>query len=890
MTQPWHSLTVEETLQKLNTTTAGLTTEEVASRQKNYGPNELPAAHTDGVLRIFARQFRSPLIVILALAAVAMFLLGDSTDAAIIIFVLLFNSFIGATQEGRAAKTLLALRTFVVAETNVLRDGHEQRLAERELVPGDILILREGDRIPADCRILTAEHLRTEESALTGESLPSSKNSAVLPAGERLPADTPNLLWQGTAVAAGAATAVVVATGLTTMLGGIAQKIVSIDTEIPLKADIRQLSGVIVRAVVFLGLSLFFFGVLTGRPINEMFATVVSLAVSLIPEGLPIVITLVLSIGVWRMGQRRALVKKLQAVEALGQADILAVDKTGTVTENALAVREIRYADQIFTVTGTGFEPVGEIMQNGQVIEVKNFPQLHFIADCARRCATAPAVWDNLQQRWKPLGDPTEVALWTFSQKVFQPTTAPNTLIADFPFSSETKFHATISHNGDQALLVVLGAPENVLARCQFTNPADQTAILKNIETMAESGLRVLALATANAPVIPAEPSQFPPLTFAGLIGMADSLRQGVTESVAAAQQAGLRVVMITGDHQITAQAIATQAGIFQPGDRVINGAALRLLTDAELDQIILSTSVFARIAPEDKLRIVESFRRHRKIIAMTGDGVNDAPAIVAADLGIAMGRMGTEVAKEASDIVLLDDNFSTIVSAIEEGRSIFKTVKKVILYLFSTNAGEAILITGCLIAGLPLPLLPGQIIWLNLVTDTFLDVGLGMDPKEPGLLQAKFLKADRQLLDAAAIRRLIFLAFTMAIGTAIMYLLYLDQGTDKSRTIALTTLAVFQWFNVWNCRSSQRSIFQINPFSNPHLLAATAVVVGLHLLVIYQPMLQKILHTVPLSGHEWLQILAVASSILVVEEIRKIFVRRKQERSIKLDVLSKEI
>lgn len=884
----WYSKDPQEIFQILHSDEHGLSQTEALKRLDLYGPNKLPEEKREGLWIIFFRQFQSPLIYILFTACVIIFLMGEIVDASIILAILIFNSIIGTIQEGRAQNTLVALKKFVETKATILRENNEIIVPDTEVVPGDIIVLQEGERIPADARVLVSHGLNTDEAAITGESTP--KHKIIEPITEKdLPdADQKNIVFKGTNIVSGNGKALVVATGAETVIGKIARQIATIDAEIPLKKDIRNLSRVIIIAVAIISVILFILGISSGKTVEEMFATVVSLAVSVIPEGLPVVITLVLATGVWRMSKQNVLVKKLQAVEALGQARVIAVDKTGTITKNELVIRKVYVDGNIYDVGGIGYEPKGGVTHEDNVVNPHHHPGLVFSAKIAAFCASARLMFSQETSSWRVTGDPTEAAMLVFAEKLgFNKEQMERTYIpvSEIPFDYKLKYHATAHDGGNEKILTVVGAPEvmvqlstKILIRNtehQLT-PDKRDEIEREILRMSEEGLRVIAFATSSQIPETLKPETLPELTLVGLFGMKDALRSEVAVAMEKTKLAGIRVVMITGDHRVTAQAIAKEAGIWHEGDEIISGDELEKLYDHELSEKLSRTTVFARVTPEHKLRIIEAYKARGEVIAMTGDGVNDAPSLVAADLGVAMGKIGTEVAKEASDIILLDDNFGSIVSAVEEGRSIYKTIRKVILYLFSTSAGEVLAISGAIVVGFPLLLLPAHIIWLNFVTDVFLVVALAMEPKEKGLLRGTFKRPPKYLVDGPMTRRILVMAIPMAIGTLLFFKGYLDGDMVKAWTIALTLLAVFQWFNAWNCRSETESVFTVNPFSNKFLTLALVGVVSLQAFIIYNPLAQKIFRTTALAGEEWLIIIAIASSIVFVEEIRKFFVRRR--------------
>lgn len=896
MEQLWYIKKTPEVLEALDSQEEGLALEEAKIRLKKYGFNKLPEAKLESLLSIFSRQFQSPLIYTLLLACLIVFLMGEYIDGLVILFVLLFNAVVGTFQEGKAQNTLLALKKFAETNTKVLRDGKELVIPDYEVVPGDIIILQEGDKISADARILLSNNLTIDESALTGESLPVHKVAESISALHLQVVDQKNMVFKGTHIVAGNGQAIVVSTGLATVFGKISQEIAVIDSEIPLKANIRYLSRLIIGTVATISILIFFLGLILGHSIREMFTTVVSLAVSIIPEGLPIVMTLVLATGVWRMSKCNALVKKLHAVEALGQAKVIAVDKTGTLTKNEIVLQKVYVNGKTFDISGEGYKPEGEVTLKGNKVDPPNHQELLLAGKIAAFGTNNSVAFNEENRQWESTGDPTDSALLVFAKKIGFHKDAlekESPKLAEMPFDYKKKYHVVLHELDNKPFLTVVGAPEEVFGLSskiwiegkQVHLSAEKRKELEEQQTaMSEEGLRVIAFALKEKVNGGLDTNDIKELTFVGLLGLKDALRPEVSEAVSKATAAGIKVVMITGDHKITAASIAKEAGIYHEGDTILTGEDIDLLSADELADMLDKVSVFARVTPDHKLKIVQAYKRKGEIVAMTGDGVNDAPSLVAADLGVGMGRIGTEVAKEASDIVLLDDNFASIIAAVEEGRSIYKTIKKVILYLFSTSFGEVFTITGALILGLPLPILAAQIVWLNFVTDGFLDVSLAMEPKEEGLLKSSFEHPKKYLLDGLTIQRMFLMAIPMMVGTLFLFQRYYQTDIVKAWTVSLTVLAVFQWFNVWNCRHDKKSIFQLNPFSNKFVLGATLIVIVLQLLAIYHPLMQRLLKTTALDISDWLMIVPVASSIIVVEEIRKFIYRYiKNEKEVTL-------
>jgi len=888
MENNWHLKSEIEILKQLQSDGKGLSFEEAGRRLSQYGKNKLLEAKTDSLAIIFLRQSQSPLIYILFIAALVIFAMNEIVDGSIILAVLLFNAIIGTIQEGKAQNTLSALKKFVETKATVLRQGLEMIVSDGEIVPGDIIILQEGEKVPADARVISSHNLNLDESMLTGESESVHKIEEVIKKTDSLAPEIKNMVFKGTYILSGNGKAIVVGTGLNTVIGKIAKEIKAIDSEMPFKVNIRYLSRLIIIAVGSISSLLFLAGIILGNSVVEMFTTVVSLSVSIIPEGLPIVMTLVLAGGVWNMSKKNVLVKKLQAVEALGQARVIAVDKTGTITNNEMVVQKIYLAGKFFEVSGSGYEPKGEIRFEEKAVCLPNHPELLLAGRIAVFCSNARVMYNENSGQWNVSGDPTEAAMGIFGKKLgFNKSELENEspLVVDLPFDYKLKYHATVHRFESKNFLAIAGAPEEILKLCQKIRRGGKSLVLTEEEKiqlesvfleMSKGGMRVVALAAdyEAGDVLKAE--EINNLTFVGFLGMRDSLRLEVVEAVKKIILTNIRVVMITGDHKNTALAIAKEAGIYRSGGIVLTGQEIDRLSDKMLKEKISACSVFARVTPDHKLRIIQAYKARGEIIAMTGDGVNDAPSLVAADLGIAMGRIGTEVAKEASDIILLDDNLGNIISAVEEGRNIYQTIKRVILYLFSTSVGEVLTIGGALAISFPLPLLPSQIIWLNFVTDGFLDVALAMEPKQKGLLRGKFERPKKWIVDNLMIQRIFLMAVPMALGALWLFGKYFEADINKAWTISLTTLAAFQWFNAWNCRSEEKSLFQMNPFSNMFLVVITLIVIILHLLAVYHPAMQRILHTVPLGLSDWLIIVSLASSIIAVEEVRKFFYRRK--------------
>jgi Ca2+-transporting ATPase len=873
---------------------SGLSSNQAISLISSVGQNKLPDGKVDGIFTIFLRQFYSPLIYILLVAGVIVFLLGEIVDGIVILAVLIFNALVGTFQEGKAQNTLLALRRFVETKANVIRDSRELIISDTEIVPGDLILLNEGEKVPADARLIISNGLKVNESSLTGESEPVSKMSDVVPGDSVSVSDQGNMVFKGTNVVSGNGRAIVVVTGTNTVIGKIAVEIQNINTDMPLKKNIEDLSRKIIIIVIAISLFVFALGLFYGKGLLEMFKTVVSLAVSIIPEGLPVVVTLILATGVMRMGKKNALVKKLQAVEALGQANIIAVDKTGTITKNELSIKKIYTSGKIFEVTGSGYNPTGDILLDDKKVSVADHSDILNLASILALTSRARVLFSETDKNWKVVGDPTDAAMTVFSEKV---GLVRNTLeekfpvLSELPFDYRLKYHAVLNKDVGGNKLSVVGAPESILGLTTKIRIGDKVIELeKSVRAELESifhklsavGLRVIACAEKiNLSLSEIRHQDIHGLCFAGFVAMEDTLRPEIFDSMNKARNADIRVVMITGDHRITAEALARQAGIFKDGDEILTGEEMDTMSIEEISRKLDSVRVFARVNPEHKLNLIKAFRAKGDIVAMTGDGVNDAPSLVAADLGVAMGVVGAEVSKEAADIVLLDDNFGTIVLAVEEGRNIYKTIKKVILYLFSTSLGEVLTLVAAIFLGLPLPLLAVQIIWLNFVTDGFLVLALALEKKDVGLLSGKFTGHDKKLVDRNMLIRMLVMALPMAIFTVYFFAEQYALDLVKAQTFALTLLAVFQWFNAINCHSDSDSVFKDNPLSNKYIVLALVTVAVLQALAVYNPLFQAFLGTTALSITDWIIIFVTSLSIILAEEIRKLFFSSRAFKSI---------
>jgi Ca2+-transporting ATPase len=880
----WWALSKEEVLKKLNTNLdKGLSYEEVKLRLQKFGENKLPESKKESVIKIFLDQFKSPLIYILLVASFIVYLLGDLKDSLIIIFVLFFNAFVGSFNEIKARNAIFSLNKFIENKTTVLREGKEYIIDVSELVPGDIVLIREGEKIPADLRIVESYNLKIDESALTGESIPVHKKDEVLKE-DTIVQERHNMVFMGTTVVGGYGKGIVVETGIETFMGQISQKILSIDTEIPLKKDVRFFSKILLIIILISVLFLFILGIFTGKNFREMFFIVVALSVSVIPEGLPVLLTITLARGVWIMAQKNALVKKLQAVESLGQVKIIAVDKTGTITKNELVIKKVFINNNFFDIEGNGYESSGKITFNNRLININNYPELNLAGKIAMSCADAVLSFIEDKKIWKVSGDPTEASMLVFAQKLGfnkEKFELENSKINEIPFDYKNKYHAVLRKINKKDFVSVVGAPEKVLELSNYLytnlgikklNKKEKEKLYDVFQKMSEQGLRILGFSYKEKNKISITDSGIDDLVFCGFFGIEDSLKPEVKEAVEKVKRAGVKIVMITGDHKLTALSIAREAGILEENSKVLTGEEIDKLTSDALIQEVEDVSVFARVTPEHKLKIIEAYRKRGDNIAMTGDGVNDAPSLVAADLGVAMGKIGTEVAKDASDIILLDDNFGTIVEAMKEGRVMYKNIQKIILFLVGTSFGEFLSISAGVLLGLPNIILPAQILWLNLVTDPFMATPLAFEKEEENILEKKFNRS-KYIIDKLMMQRIVLMGFVMMFGALYVFNLIYEFDLARAQTLTLLTLAIFQWFNAWNCRFENKSIFK-ELFSNKYLLYALGAVIILQILAIYLPVMNYVLNTVPLSFYDWILAMVVSLFIIFAEELRKYIVR----------------
>jgi magnesium-transporting ATPase (P-type) len=874
---PWHTVELSALHESLSATPNGLTDAEAQARLREYGPNMLPEQPPPALWQIVLRQFYSPLIYILLIAAVVSVFIGDLKDAGFIAAVLVLNAIIGSYQEWKAEQSSLALRKLLQIRAAVQRDGEVREISGEEVVPGDVVWLESGNRVPADLRLLTAHGFEIDESLLTGESLPVTKDTAWIGPENAPVGDRANMSFAGSIVTRGRSKGIVVATGAATNVGQLAVDVVSAaGGKPPLLQRMERFTNVIAGATLVIAASIGVLGASMGRySASEMFLFVVALAVSAIPEGLPVAMTVALAIATTRMARRGVIVRRLTAVEGLGSCTLIATDKTGTLTVNELTVREVRLpSGQTFTVTGEGFAPSGQVLLDERPVEVGGQTALGSLARAGVLCNESDLHQRNGNWEWR--GDAVDVALLSFGHKLGwrrAATLDTHPQVNEIPFESERQFAATFHEMDGEVRVFVKGAPERILAMC--SDGDDKSKLEATAVEMASRGFRVLALAEGKGDVgadrsqAPAEPSN---LTLLGFVGMIDPLRAGVREAVHACHDAGVGVSMVTGDHGVTALAIARDLDLAHDESEVITGPELTEKSPEELAEIVGRVRVFARVAPRQKLEIVEAAREAGHFVAVTGDGVNDAPALRSANIGVAMGRSGTDVAREAADLVISDDNFATIVAGIEEGRIAYDNIRKVIYLLISTGAAELVLMGLAIATGMPLPLLPVQILWLNLVTNGIQDVALAFEPGEGDVLKRNPRPPRERIFNRLMIERTVVAAIVVGIIGFSAFNWMISRGWEvaDARNVLLFMMVLFENFHIGNCRSETKSAFQLSPLRSPILLAGAVTAFLLHVAVMNVPFMQGILGTAPVPLITWFSVAALAVTIVPAIELHK--------------------
>ena len=885
----YHSEELEQLFMLFEVTKEGLSNAEVQRRLGTYGPNRLtPPKKASSLLR-FLRQFDNILIYVLIVAGIVTLLLAHWIDAGVIFGVVVINAIIGFIQEGKAEKALDAIRNLLSPQALVRRDDTRLLVTSEDLVPGDIVILQTGDKVPADMRLLNVRNLKIDESILTGESLPVEKGTEPVSAEAAL-GDRISMAFSGTLVTYGRGEGIVVGTSDNTEIGRISTMLGRVETlETPLLHRLEEFGRTLTIAIVSASVLLFAFGVFfRGYSSAEMFNVAVGLAVSAIPEGLPAIMTIALAIGVQAMARRNSIVRKLPAVETLGSVTVICSDKTGTLTRNEMTVRSVALPDAIYTVTGSGYVPEGEFMLGAEKIDIRNANPLAAIAHASLLCNDA-----NVQVRdgqWHLAGDPTEGALFLLGLKAgFDPVIEQRNWprIDAIPFESEHRFMATLHHDhAGNGRIYLKGAPEVIFGKCAIqqrgknTEPLDMAFWNEAMRSIASDGQRLLAVAYREISIEKVSlefDDVATDMVLLGVTGMIDPPREEVIAAIQSCQRAGIRVKMITGDHIDTARVIGRMIGIGD-GNHAVTGADIEKMDDEELWEVAEKNDVFARSSPEHKLRLVMALQARGHVVAMTGDGVNDAPALKRADVGIAMGMKGTEVSKEAAEMVLADDNFATIASAVEQGRTVYDNLKKSILFILPTNGGEALSIIVALLLGYTMPVTAVQILWVNMVTAVTLALSLAFEKTELNVMERSPRKSDEPILSGFILWRIFYVSFILMVGTIGLFYWYEQAGYSHgyARTVAVNTLVMFEVFYLFSSRYFYASVFSKEGLTaNPAVLYSTGILIILQLLFVYLPVMQTLFGTVSLQLSDWMLILAVSFSVLLLVEFEKFLIRR---------------
>lgn len=891
----WYLKSKAQVIKELETDIEkGLTDAQVEARLEKYGPNTLKEEKKKSLLSRILAQFADFLVLILIVAAIISMFVGESTDAIVILAIVVLNAFLGVYQEGKAEKSLDALKKMSSPTAKVVRNGQTAIVNADTLVPGDIVLLDAGDIMPADLRFSESSNLKIEEASLTGESVPVDKFSEAEYAEEVSLGDRKNMGYMSTIVTYGRAKAIVVGTAHDTEIGKIATAIQTSPTEVtPLQKQLNGLGKVLGIATIIICAIVFGVGILQGNGVLEMLMISISLAVAAIPEGLPAIVTIVLALGMNRMVKRHAIVKKLLAVETLGSTTVICSDKTGTLTQNEMTVVKA-YADKTsIDISGTGYSPKGDFHVEGESLDPNSLPSLKTLLSIATLSNDAEI--EAGEDGYNVIGDPTEGSLMTLGSKAGISRSDINKTyprVEEIPFDSERKMMTTFHKDFLPGKIVSFtkGAPDIIMDKCSHISIDGQALdfdaeLRKDIMDMnskfSKDALRVLAFAYKEYPSLPEtiESKQVESdMTFVGLVGMIDPARPEAKEAIAKCKEAGIQTIMITGDYKETAFAIAKELGLAEKESQAIMGSELDSLNDAELQERVKTTKVFARVSPDHKVRIVEALKRNGNVTAMTGDGVNDAPALKKADIGVAMGITGTDVAKNTAELILTDDNFSSIVSAVEEGRVIYDNIRKFVYFLLSCNIGEIILIFTSILMGIPVPLLPIQLLWLNLVTDSFPALALGTEQGDPDIMQKKPRDPKEPLLNKDLVTRIIIQSIAIGGTTLAAYLIALrnyPNNIEEARTIAFTTLILAELLRSYSVRSQTHSIFEIGLFTNMTLVYGTLFSFSLTLAVVYIPFLQPIFDTFPMGWADWQIVIPFAFIPLVVGEVSKI-IRKK--------------
>ena len=869
----------------LNSNTDGLTDEEAGSRLAAIGANRLPAPPGPGLLKRFFKHFNDPLIYVLLGAAVITALLSHWVDTGVILGVVTINAIIGFIQEGKAEKALEGIRKMLSLHADILRGGAWISIDAGDIVPGDIVRLRSGNRVPADMRLIEVHNLSVEESALTGESLPVEKNTAAV-AQNAMPGDQTCMAFSGTLVTAGRAIGVVTHTGTSTQIGRISSMLAEVQTiSTPLMRQMARFGTVLSISIVALAILMFLIGYLVhGLAIADLFLASIGFAVAAIPEGLPAVLSITLALGVQRMARHSAITRRLNAVETLGSVTVICSDKTGTLTRNEMTSRHVITRSAKYDIDGTGYAPQGAVLHDGNAITVAENAELFELIEVMAVCNDSSVVEED--GHWKVVGEPTEGALRTLALKgAFDAEEYKR--LAVIPFESENKFMAALVKQPEgQRRILLKGAPDRLLDRCTHQKSPDgsredidRVYWERAIDELSSTGLRVLAAAAREADTHPDSlniDDLNHDMLFLGLVGIIDPPRPEAIRAISLCQQAGIQVKMITGDHAGTALAIGREMGIESEAG-AISGRELENSSNEELQQIAHQYNIFARTSPEHKLRLVTALQATGEVVAMTGDGINDAPALKRADVGVAMGIKGTEATKEAADIVLTDDNFATIERAVEEGRTIYDNLRKAILFILPTNGAEAFVVLAAVIFGFMLPILPVQILWVNMVTAVTLALALAFEPSEPGLMQRAPRRPDAPILGAYFLWRISFVSLLIGCITIAIFLFAIKKGVapELARTMAVNSLVVAQMFYLFNSRYLRESSLRLDSlFTNSAAWITIGCLTALQLLYVYAPFMNLLFSSQPMAATHWLVPIAAGACVFVIVEIEKTIVR----------------
>jgi len=882
--KPWHSMTAEEVFSSLNTDKQGLSTDDASRRIQEYGPNKLPERGKQSEFSRFIKQFDNILIYVLLVAAVVTAVLGHWVDTWIILAVVIINAIIGFIQEGKAEKALEGIKKMLSLKASVIRDGQKNEIDAEELVPGDIVSLTAGDKIPADLRIFKEKSFQVEESPLTGESAAVEKRSQAVDEDTEL-GDRTSMAYSGTTATYGNAQGVVIGTGENTELGKINTMISEVqEITTPLLRQIHDFGTKLAFVILGAAVALFLFGFfIRGHNIDDMFMAVISLAVAAIPEGLPAIMTITLAIGVQRMVRRNAIIRKLPSVETLGAVSVICSDKTGTLTRNEMTAQLIIIDGKSYEIEGEGYDPEGNILLDGSKVDHSESEPLTKLLQTAWVCNESEIRKDD--GTWRLIGEPTEGALKTLGYKAGLQVFLPERL-NDIPFDSEHKYMATLNLVDNDRIIYIKGAPERLLEMCdkQLTaageKQLDKSSWLDSIDEAADRGMRMIGTAY-KIPDKSTDELEKEDVgdgaVFLGLIGIMDPPRSEAIEAVRQCKAAGITVKMITGDHKITARAIGRKMGIGD-GEKVIEGRDMDRMDERELQRVVMENDVFARTSPEHKVKLIKALRANNVISAMTGDGVNDAPALKNADVGIAMGIKGTEVAKDTAEMVLADDNFASIANAVEEGRTVYDNLRKAIIFILPTNGSEAMVVIGAILLGITMPITPAQILWINMVTAVTLALALSFEPMEKDVMKNPPRDPDDSIIGGYFIFRIVYISLLLGGAVTVVFLMLEDQhGIISSRTVAVNALVFGQLFYLLNCRKIRHQAFDKSFFSNKAVFVACLVLIILQGVFTYAPFMNDIFETSPISLHLLLYPLLVGLGIFIIVELEKWVATKKK-------------